>query len=144
MTTEKAIITKDFDVDDVFLMSEIIEKMDISIELDKYMNPSNTTVEIPKDIEKESEEVRQEILKKLDNEAEQKGKQMFMKAGIDLGITFVKKMHKAKKEVKKLIANLTGKTMDEVSKMNLKELKQFFKELIEKEGFEDFLNSVEE
>ena len=126
MTTEKAIITKGFDMDDTFLMSEIIDKMGIEVELDKYMKSTKTTVEIPENIENESDEVKEEIMAKLDKEAEQKGNAMFMKIGLDLGITFAKKMHKAKKEVKQLISNLTGKTISEVSKMNLKDIKYFF------------------
>lgn len=129
-------IVKDFDLDDVFLMSEIMEKMDIEVELEKYMNTKDAINLFDGDEEKTEEQ--------LNIEAESLGKEMFLKLGLDLAMVFAKRMHRAKKEVAKLIMNLTGKTRDEVSKMKLKEIKQFFKDLVEQEGFKDFFSQAEE
>ena len=118
-------ITKDFDLDDVFLMSEIIDKMDLQVDIDKYMNKV-----------KSKEKTEAEI------DEEEIGKEMFLKIGIDLAIKFIKRIHKAKKEVKRLIANLTSKTMEEVSKMGIKDIKNFFIELSQQEDFKDFLSQA--
>lgn len=118
-------ITKDFDLEDSFLLSEIIDKMDIELEIKKIMD----------DMKDETGDI------KLDNvDEEQLGKEMFLNLGIDLSYKAIKKLYKAKKEVKKLICSLTDKTMSEVAKMSLKDIKLFFKELVEHEGFKDFLN----
>lgn len=118
-------ITKDFDLNDVFLMSEIIEKMDLDVDVDKVIRKSNVV--------------------KLENkkDASALGKEVMMSVGVDLVSKLVKNLHKAQKEVKRLIANLTGKSVSEVEKMGLKELKQFFTDLIEHEGFSDFLSQLE-
>ncbi|MBS4538218.1 hypothetical protein GOQ27_07070 [Clostridium sp. D2Q-11] len=124
-------IIKEFDLEDVFLLSEIIEKMNLNVEIEKYMDSKKIIDFIENNEEKEKQE-------------EQLGKEMFLKMGLDLGVKFVKRMHKAKKEIKKLISDLTGKPMKEVSKMSLKEIKTFFMELVKTEGFEDFLSQAGE
>jgi len=130
-------ITKDFDLEDVFLLSEIIEKMNLNIEIDKYMNAEQILDAIDPDQEEKTEE-------EIEYEEERLGKELFIKAGTDLAIKFVKRMYKAKKEIKKLISNLTGKPVKEVSAMNLKEIKEFFMELVKQEGFKDFLSQAGE
>lgn len=117
-------ITKDFDLNDVFLMSEIIEKMELDFDVDKVIRKTNVA--------------------KLENkkDAAKLGKDVMMTIGVDLVSKLFKNMHKAQKEVKQLIANLTGKNVAEVEKMNLRDLKQFFTDLVEHEGFSDFLSQA--
>lgn len=114
-------INKDFDLEDSFLVSEIIDKMDIELEIKEVMDS-----------------IKDKDIENIDEEA--LGKEMFLNLGIDLSYKAIKKLHKAKKEVKRLICSLTGKTMSEASKMSLKEIKDFFNELVKSEGFKDFLN----
>jgi len=110
-------ITKDFDLDDVFLMSEIVDKMDLQLDIESALN-----------------------LKAIEGaDEEELGKQFFMKILPDLGMKFIKKLHKARKEVKRFIASMTDMSVTEVGKMRPKQLKEFFVELIEREGFKDFL-----
>ena len=107
-------------------MSEILDKMGLSIEAENVIKKSN--------------------IAKLENgnDASRLGKEIMMGLGIDLVAKLIKSMYKAKTEVKQLISNLTGLTMDEVSKMNLKKIKEFFTELSTHEGFQDFFKQAEE
>lgn len=119
-------IIKDFDLDDVFLMSEIIEKMDLEMDTDAMIKKTSIS----------------KLSSKKDASA--LGKDVLMGLGIDLATKILKRLHKAKKEVKQLIASLTGKTVDEVGKMSLKDMKNFFTELVVHEGFTDFLSQAGE
>lgn len=119
-------IIKDFDLDDVFLMSEIIEKMELEFDTDAIIKKTNVS----------------KLSGKKD--AKELGKDVIMSLGIDLTTKLVKKLHKSKREVKQLIANLTGKTVDEVGKMSMKDMKSFFTELVAHEGFTDFLSQAGE
>lgn len=130
-------ITKEFDLEDVFLLSEIIEKMNLNVEIDKYIKGGKLIDVIESDNKEKTEE-------EIELEEERLGKELFIKAGTDLGFKFIKGMYKAKKEIKKLISNLTGKSIKEVSTMNLKEIKEFFLELVKQEGFKDFLSQAGE
>lgn len=118
-------ITKDFDLNDVFLMSEIIEKMELDFDVDKVIRKTNVA--------------------KLENkkDASKLGKDVALTIGVDLVSKLLKNLHKAQKEIKQLIANLTGKKVAEVEKMGLKDLKQFFTDLVAHEGFSDFLSQLE-
>lgn len=77
-------ITKDFDLNDVFLMSEIIEKMDIQFDIDTIIKKTNVT--------------------KLENkqDAAELGKDVLLSIGLDLATNLIKRMYKAQKEVKQL------------------------------------------
>ncbi len=114
-------IIKEFDLDDVFSMSEIIDKMGLGVEADTIIKKTN--------------------IAKLENikDASKLGKDVVVSLGIELISKFVRNLYKAKNEVKQLIGNLSGMTPEAVSKMNLKQIKEFFAELVEHEGFKDFL-----
>lgn len=119
-------IIKDFDLDDVFLMSEILEKMDLSIDADTIIKKTNVA--------------------KLENaqDASKLGKDVIVGISLELITKFLKRLYKAKKEVKQLISNLTGFTVEAVGKMTLKQMKEFFTELVGHEGFQDFLSQAGE
>lgn len=117
-------IIKNFDLNDVFLMSEIIEKMDLNFDVDKVIGKTSVT----------------KLANKKD--ASKLGKEVLLSVGVDLVTKLLKNLYKAQKEVKQLIANLTGKELTEVEKMSLKDLKQFFADLVEHEGFQDFLSQA--
>ena len=114
-------ITKQFDLDDVFLMSEIIDKMGLDADVRQVIDQVQTA--------------------KLENAQDAKavGKEVVVGIGVDLIAKFVRNLHKAKKEVKQLIGGMTGKTQDEVSKLSLKDMKDFFAELVSDGEFVDFL-----
>lgn len=117
-------ITKNFDLNDVFLMSEIIEKMEIEVDIDNIIKKTQAN--------------------KLESkqDAAALGKEVLLSIGLDLATNLVKRLYKAKSEVKELIANLTGKTTAEVGEMSLREIKGFFVALVAHEGFSDFLEQV--
>ncbi len=113
---------KDFDLDDVFLLSQILDKMELTIEAN----------ELAKTIKAEKLESKGDAVKV--------GKDVFLALGIDVSLKFASNMHKAKKEVVQLISDLSGRTEESVKKMKLKEIQEFFSELIKTEGFADFFN----
>lgn len=118
-------ITKDFDLDDVFLISEIIDKMGLEA-----------------DVEKITKTIR---VSKLENkkDATTLGKEVAVGLGIDLVTKMLKGLYKAKKEIKQLISNMTGLNEEEVSKFGFGKMKEFFTELAKHEGFADFLSQAE-
>lgn len=119
-------IIRDFDLDCVFLMSEILDKMDLGIDADNMIKKANISkMENMKDVQK-------------------LGKEVIVGVGFELATKLVRNLYKAKKEVKELIALLTGQTPEEVQKMNIKGIKDFFGELVKHEGFADFLSQAEE
>ncbi len=117
-------IVKDFDLECVFLMSEILDKMDLGIDADNIIKKTK--------------------LAKLETEkdAGKLGKEIIIGVGVELGAKMVRNLYKAKKEVKQLIAELTGEPIEVVNKMNLKDIKEFFNELVKHEGFGDFLSDA--
>jgi hypothetical protein len=119
-------IIKDFDLDDVFLFSEILDKMELNVDIDKMSRKIQTS--------------------KLENKDDVKsiGKEVVVSMGADLVVKFMKGLYKAKIQVKQFIANMTGLQLDAVGKMGLKEIKEFFTELINHEGFGDFLSQAGE
>jgi len=114
-------ITKEFDLEDVFVMSQIIDKMGLDADVKKIIEQVQTA----------------QLSNKTD--AQKVGKEVLVAIGVDLISKFIRNLHKAGKEVKQLIANLTGKTVDEVAKMPLREMKAFFTELAGDGEFIDFL-----
>ena len=114
-------ITKEFDLEDVFVMSQIIDKMGLDADVKKIIEQVQTA----------------QLSNKTD--AQKVGKEVLVAIGVDLISKFIRNLHKAGNEVKQLIANLTGKTVDEVAKMPLREMKAFFTELAGDGEFIDFL-----
>ena len=114
-------IIKEFDLEDVFVMSQIIDKMGLDADVKKIIEQVQTS----------------QLSNKTD--AQKVGKEVLVAIGVDLIGKFIRNLHKARKEVKQLIANLTGKTVDEVAKMPLREMKAFFVELAGDGEFIDFL-----
>ena len=114
-------ITKDFDLDDVFTISEIIDKMGIEADIGKITRTIQAS--------------------KLENKSDLTGlgKEVAVSIGVDLITKMIRNLFKARKEVKKLISDLTEKPISEVSKMGLKDIKEFFTELFNHEGVGDFL-----
>jgi len=92
------------ETDDMFLLSEIADKMDIKIDA----------------AGKSQEEI-----------------------GVDLMLFLVKKSHKAKDEIKQLVATLTEKTPEEVSRMSPKQLVTSIKEILKQDGVLDFFKSAD-
>lgn len=119
-------IVKEFDLDSVFMISEIIDKMGLEADVEKITKQIKTS--------------------KLENkkDATTLGKEVAVGLGIDLVTKILRNFFKAKKEVKQLVSYLTGLTEKEVGAMNLKQLKEFFTELVEHEGFTDFLSQAGE
>ena len=117
-------ITKDFDLEDVFLISEIIDKMGIEADIEKITKTIQTS--------------------KLENkkDAAGLGKEIAVGLGIDIVTKIIRNLHKAKKEVKQLVTNMTGLDEKEVSKFGIRQMKEFFTELSKREGFADFLSQA--
>lgn len=117
-------IKNNFDLDCVFIMSEILDKMELTVEADKIIKQTKTS----------------KLANKKD--AQQLGKEVLVGLGLELGTNMARKLYKAKNEVKELIVHLTGMTMDEVGKMGIKDIKDFFVALVTHEGFADFLEQA--
>lgn len=119
-------ITKDFDLDDIFLFSEMIDKMGIEADIDSITKTIKTS--------------------KLNGkkDASALGKEIVVGLAIDIITKIIRNLYKAKKEVKQFISNMTGLTEKEVSKFGIKQMKEFFTELSQHEGFDDFLSQVGE
>jgi len=119
-------IERSFDLDCVFLMSEILDKMELNVDADEIIKKTQVS--------------------KLENmkDAQKLGKEVFVGLGLELGVKMVRNLYKAKKQVKELIRLLTGMTEEEVSKMSIKQIKSFFEELMNHEGFADFLEQAGE
>jgi len=98
---------RNFNLDDVFLMSEIIDQMGLSVEADKVIKQVKTN-------KLETKE-----------DAAAVGKEAMMGIGIELVANIAKNLYKAKPAVKQLIGSLSGKTEEEVSKMGIKDIKAF-------------------
>lgn len=90
--------------DDLFKVSEILDKMNFS--LDTLMEGEKP---------------------KTQNEA-----------GLAIISFIIRKLHLAKNELQALLADLTGKSIDEVKKQSPKELIAQIKELASQEGMSDF------
>jgi hypothetical protein len=89
------------ETDDMFLLSEILDKMEYNVNFSK-----DTTQE---------------------------------QLGVEMLIQLSRKAYKAKDEIKTFIANVTGKSTDEVSKMPIKELIKTLKNILQQDGVMDFL-----
>lgn len=78
-----------------------------------------------------------EIADKMDIKLDVKGKTQ-EEAGAELIMFLVKKAHKAKDEIKNLVAALTEKSSEEVAKMSPKEMINNVKEILKQDGLLDF------
>ena len=98
--------------DDTFLLSQIIEDLDIEVDLNRFLEDAKKHKENPEFV----------------------GGQFFL--------LLAKKWHKGKKSIPAFIASLSEKTEDEVRKMGLKETKDFFIDLFKQEDITDFFKSA--
>lgn len=117
-------INKKFDLDNVFMLSEIIDKMELEADIEKITKTIQTS--------------------KLEGKADatKLGKEVAVGIGIDLCTKLIRRLHKAKDEVKELICDLTGLTKDEVKKFSIREIAQFFSDLIGQPEFGDFFKQA--
>ena len=115
---------KEFDLDAVLIMSEILDKTGIIINLKSIVSSLKT----------------EEIQNMRDARAV--GKEVGVGLAVQVLGELSKSMHKAGPEVKKLIAHMTDEKIEDVGKMSVKEIIAFFKELITAEGFDDFFEQA--
>jgi nitrous oxidase accessory protein NosD len=95
--------------DDVYLLSEILDKMEIEL-------PSQTKIVKGVEVKKDTQEYGKEVLTLL-----------------------IRKIYKAKNEINQLISNLAGLPVEDISKMKIKDTVEAFKQITKQEGFADFL-----
>lgn len=115
-------IKKDLDLEHMFMLSEIIDKMDI--EIDSLTGKIKT--------------------KKLGSkkDATELGKEIGVTVIADLLMKVISKIHKAKKEVMAFVAEMCEMTDEEVKGLKFGDLKKFFTELIKTDGVTDFLEQA--
>jgi len=116
---------KEFDLQDVFLLSKIINKMELKFETEKLTKSIKTDTLGSKE------------------DAQKIGKEVLLSLGIDVMTKFISNLYKADKEVIQFIANLTEKNVESVQKMKLREIKQFFTDLFAMDDFKDFFKEAE-
>lgn len=100
--------------EDAFVLSEILDKMNIQSDINAIFDEAKA---------------------KPGSEA-----QNYM--GGQVVLLLMKSAHKAKKELCEWIASLSGKSVEEVKGMGLKEMSDFLKELFTQEGIGDFFKSA--
>ena len=98
-----------FELQDTFKLSEIIDVMDIQIDLNDLMDRAKAN----------------------------KGK-VQEKVGAQVALLFIKKLHKAEKQVIEFISGITDETEEVVRKYKPKQILNFFTELFNNEDFQDF------
>lgn len=99
---------REMNFDDVFLFSEIVDKMDIQTDLNKMFDEA----------------------KKHPDAQAYLGGQMIL--------SIFKRMHKAKAEVTQFVANITEQSVEDTQKMKVGEIKNVFIELVKDEEFQAF------
>ncbi len=114
------------DLDAVFLMSAVLDKTGIIFDIQDIVKSIKT-----------------DELKSI-GDAQKVGKEAMISIVAQLAGSLSKSMYKAKDEIKELIAHLADKDIDEVGKMTFKEIKQFFIDLVNTEGFGDFFKEAVE
>jgi iron-sulfur cluster repair protein YtfE (RIC family) len=100
--------------EDTFLMSEVLDKMNVDDDLNKLFD---------------------EAKKHPDAQAYLGGKLVLM---------VIKRWHKAKEEIVAFVSIITEKSVEEVKKMSLREIKEVLLELFRNEDFADFFNTAAE
>lgn len=98
---------------DVFRLSEMIDTMGINLDLNKLMDTA----------------------KSKDGDAQEN-------VGAEIAFVFVKNLYKAENLAYEFISELTGDSLKEVKKYKLKQIKAFFKELLDDEEFTDFFQQA--
>ncbi len=76
--------------------------------------------------------------------AKGKMKKTKQEIGKDVIFAIAKKLHKAEKEVIKLLASITGKTEKETEDLPMKETLEILKKMLAEEGVLDFLHKQQE
>lgn len=69
------------------------------------------------------------------------GNQAFV--GGQLVLTVIKKMHLAKTEIIKLMASMSGESVDDVKKWKINKIKAFFTDLFSQGGVADFFDTAD-
>lgn len=98
-----------FELQDTFKLSEIIDVMDIQLDLNDLMDKAKVN----------------------------KGK-IQEKVGAQVALLFIKKLHKAEKQVIEFVSGITGESEEAVKKYKPKQILSFFTELFNNEDFQDF------
>jgi hypothetical protein len=98
-----------FELQDTFKLSEIIDVMDVQLDLNELMDKAKAN----------------------------KGK-VQEKVGAQVALLFIKKLHKAQKQVIEFISGITGEGEEVVKKYKPKQILTFFTELFNNEDFQDF------
>ena len=96
--------------DDMFLLSEIVDKMELELDVEELTPKEGET----------ATEVGFRVL-------------------IPLLKQVARKLHAARDEVKQLVANLSGKSIEEIGKLSPRELIQAVQSIMSQEGVLDFL-----
>jgi hypothetical protein len=97
---------------DIYKLSAIIDKMQVKADLNKLMDDA----------------------KKQPDAQAYIGGQMVM--------IIVSRLHMAQKEVSSFLADLTGKTVEQLEDLSIKEVAELFKELFGKNDMSGFFNSA--
>ncbi len=102
---------RSFELQDTFKLSEIIDVMDIQLDLNELLDKAKSG--------------KGDIQEKI---------------GGQVALLFIKKLHKAQKEIIEFIANITDEEIEIVKKYKPKQIKEFFIDLFSNEDFKDFFN----
>ena len=97
---------------DIYKLSAIVDKMQVKADLNKLMDDA----------------------KKQPDAQAYIGGQMIM--------ILISRLHMAQKEVSSFLADLTGKNVDELDNLSIKEVTNLFKELFSKNDMSGFFNSA--
>lgn len=131
--------------DDMFTLLSIVGKLDIKDEFIKMFedNIESTATIIPMDFKKK-EPTKKE---KLEIEAEAKRKQIeAQKRGVQVGANLLQKVllniKAIKPEINALLADLTGKTIEEVKNLNILDYTNLIVAFFKKEELGDFFSSI--
>lgn len=104
---------REFTLNDGFTLSAVIDKMGISADLNSLMD-----------------------------EAQKRGKEGAAYIGGQFIMLIVKKLHLAKDDVIKMLADLTGDPVDEVGKYSIAKTKEVLGDLFKQTGFTDFFKQA--
>lgn len=108
---------------DLGLFSKIISKLEIKEEAKKLFVSIDPAGKSAEEIEQEKNALEGEL-------------------AFDVGMLLIENYWKAEKDIHKLLANMTGKTIKEFEKLPLNELIKLLQELANDESFKSFFNLV--
>lgn len=100
--------------DDTFLLSQVIEDLDIQVDLNEFLDKA----------------------RKDKKDAQYVGGQFFL--------LLARKWHKGKKSIPEFVSAISEKSIDEVNAMSMKEVKEVFVEIFKQDGIQDFFKSASE